>query len=101
MTDQFRMALTRGQMSLSFILIIKLTARMSAVHKATVSAVHKVTLSSVHETILPAVRIEPIKAVTSLRINIKPMRPTTSILRAHQVYRVSQDYQEAAAHLTA
>ena len=62
------------------------------------AVVHEVTLSSVHETTLPAVRIEPTKAVTSLRVNIKP---TSSTARAHQVYRVSQDHQEAAAHLTA
>ena len=74
---------------------------MAAVHEATVSAVHEVTLSSVHETTLPAVRIEPTKAVTSLRVNIKPTRPTTSISRTHQVYKVFQDHQEAAAHLTA
>ena len=64
------------------------------------AVVHEVTLSLVHETTLPAVRIEPTKAVTSLRVKIKPTRPTTS--RAHhEVYRVSQDHQEAAAHLTA
>ena len=74
---------------------------MAGVHEATVSVVHKVTLSLVHETTLPAVRIEITKAVTSLRVNIKPTRPTTSISRAHQVYRVSQDHQEAATHLTA
>ena len=95
------MVLARRQMSLSFVSIIKLTTRMAAVHEATVSVVHEVTLSSVHETTLPAVRIEPTKAVTSLRVNIKPTRPTTSISRTHQVYRVSQDHQEAAAHLTA
>ena len=73
---------------------------MAALHKATVSVVHEVTLSLVHETTLSAVRIEPMKAGTSLRVKIKPTRPTTS--RAHQeVYRVSQDHQEAAAHLTA
>ena len=89
-------------MSLSFVLIIKLTIKMAAGHETTVSAVHKVTLSSVHETTLFAVRIEPTKAVTSLRVNIKPTRPTTSTSRAHQeVYRVSQDHQKAAAHLTA
>ena len=65
------------------------------------AVVHKVTLSLVYETTLLPVRIEPTKAVTSLRINIKPTRPTTSIARAHQVYRVSQDHQEVAAHLTA
>ena len=54
-----------------------------------------------HEITLPAVRIYIKKAVISLRVIIKPTRPTTSILRAHQVYRVSQVYQEAAAHLTA
>ena len=53
------------------------------------SLVHKIALFSVHETTLPAVRIEP-------------TRPITSTSRAHQeVYRVSQDHQEAAAHLTA
>ena len=42
------------------------------------------------------------KAVTFLWVNIKPTRPTTSTFRAYQeVYRVSQDYQEAATHLTA
>ena len=54
----------------------------------TLSSVHGVNLFSVHEITLPAIRIEP-------------MRPTTSIARVHQVYRVSQDHQKAAAHLTA
>ena len=53
------------------------------------AVVHEVTLSLLHETTLPAVRIEPTKAVTSLRVNIKPTRPTTSISRAHQVYRLT------------
>ena len=53
------------------------------------AAAHKATVFLVHKTILPAVCIEP-------------TRPTTSIFRAHQeVYRVSQDHQKAAAHLTA
>ena len=40
-------------------------------------------------------RIELTKAVTSLWVNIKPTRPTTSTSRAHQkVYRVSQNLQE-------
>ena len=65
-TDQFRMALARGQISLSFVSIIKLTTRMAAVHKATVSAVHKITLSLVHKTTLLAMRIKPTKAVTTL-----------------------------------
>ena len=43
---------------------------------------------------LSAVRIKATKAITSLRINIKPTRPTTSILRAHPVYRVSWKLQE-------
>ena len=79
-TNQFRMALARRQISLSFVSIIKLTTRMAAMHK--------ITLSLVHEITLPAMRIEP-------------TRPTTSTSRVHQVYRVSQDHQEAAAHLTA
>ena len=79
-------------MNLSFVLIIKLTMRMTAVHKATISAAQ--------ETTLFPVRIEPTKAVTSFLANIKPTRPTTSILRAYQVYSASEDYQEAAAHLT-
>ena len=63
--------------------------RMAAGHKATISAVHEVTFSLVHETTLPAMRIEP-------------TRPTTSTSRVHQeVYKVSQDHQKAAAHLTA
>ena len=74
---------------------------MAAVHEATVSVVHKVTHFLVHETTLFAVRIEPVKAVTSLRVNIKPTRPTISISRAHQVYRVFQDHQETATYLTA
>ena len=58
------------------------------------------TFSSVHKTSLLAVHIEPTKAITSLRVNIKPTRPTTS--RAHlEVYGVFQDHQEAAAHLSA
>ena len=48
-----------------------------------------------YETTLPAMRIELTKAVTSLRVNIKPTKPTTSTFRAHQeVYRVSQNLQE-------
>ena len=73
---------------------------MVAVHKATVSAVHKVTLSLVHEPTFLVGRIEPMKAVTSLQVNIRPIRPTTSISKAHQVYKVFQDHQEAAPHLT-
>ena len=73
---------------------------MASVHEATVSVAHEVILFSVHETTLPGVRIEPMKAVTFLQVKIKPIRPTT--FRAHQeVYRASQDHQEAAAHLTA
>ena len=52
------------------------------------AVVHEVTLSLVHEITLPAMRIEP-------------TRPTTSTARIHQIYRVSQVHQEAAAHLTA
>ena len=72
MTDQFKMALIRRQISLSFVLIIKLTMRIAAVYKATVSAVHKVTLFLVHEINFPTVRIELTKAVTSFLVNIKP-----------------------------
>ena len=43
-------------------------------HKAIVYAIHKVTFSLVHETTLSTVRIEPIKAVTSLLVNIKSTR---------------------------
>ena len=93
MTDQFRMALARRQMSLDFVSIIKLITRMAAVRKASVFAIYK--------TILPKVRIEPIKAVTSLLVNFKPTRPIISISRAHQVYKVLQDNREATAYLTA
>ena len=66
------------------------------------AAVHKVILSLVHETTFPAVRIEPLKAVPSFRVNIKRTRPTISTSIVHQeVYRVFQDHQEAVAHLTA
>ena len=58
------------------------------------AAVHEFTLSLVHKTTLSAVRIEPMKAVTSFRMNIKPTKPTTSTLKAHQVYRVSRNLQE-------
>ena len=44
---------------------------------------------------------QPYKVVTYLWVNIKPTRPIISILRVHQVYKVSQDYQEAAAQLIA
>ena len=74
---------------------------MAAVHEATVSAMHEVTLFLMHKTTLLAVRIEPMKAVNSFPVNIKPTRPITSILRAYQVYRVFQDHQKTAAHLTA
>ena len=87
-TNQFRMALARKQMSLSFILIIKLMMRMAAMHKAIVSAMHIVTLFLVHEITLPAIHIEF-------------TRHTTSIARAYHAYKVFQNYQEAAAHLTA
>ena len=58
-------------------------------------------LSLWYKITILVVCIKPTKAVTSFRINIKPTRPTISILRAHQVYRVSQDHQKAAAYLTA
>ena len=62
---------------------------LSSVYGITLSLVHGVTLPLVHETTLPEVRIKPTKAVTSLRVNIKPTRTTTSTFRAHQkVYRV-------------
>ena len=100
-TNQFRIALAKGQMSPSFVSIIKLTMRMAAVHEATVSAVHKVTLFLVYKITLFTVRIKLMKVVTSLQVNIKPTRTTNSISRAHQVYRIFQDHQEAAAYLTA
>ena len=80
-------------MSLNFVSIIKLITRIAAVHKATVS--------TMYETIFPAVDIEPTKAIIFLLVNIKPMRPTISISRTHQVYRVFEDYQEAAVYLIA
>ena len=40
--------------------------RIAAMHKAIVSLMYKITIS--------AVRIEPTKAVTSLLMNIKPIR---------------------------
>ena len=58
------------------------------------AAVHKITLFLVHETSFFAVRIEPIKAVTSFWVNIKPTKPTTFTLRAHQVYRMFRNLQE-------
>ena len=63
-TNQFRTALARRQMSLSLISIIKLITRMAVVYKATVFAMHKTTLLTV--------RIKPTKAVISLLVNIKP-----------------------------
>ena len=63
--------------------------RMAAVYKAIVFLVHEVTHTLVHKTTFPTIRI-------------KLMRPTTSTSKKHQkVYRVSQNYQEATAHLTA
>ena len=71
------MALARRQMSLSFVLIIKLTTRIAAVHEATISAMYEVTLFLVYQT-------------TLLTIRIKPTRPTTFTSREHQkVYKVS------------
>ena len=58
------------------------------------AVVHKVTLFLVHEMTLFAVCIETTKAVISLSVNIKPIRHTTSTLRAHQVYRVFRNLQE-------
>ena len=79
-----------------------LTRQITMAMVFTSSLVHRVAFSLVQETTFPAVRIKPTKAVTSLRVNIKPTRPTISFSRANQeVYRVFQDYQEPAAHLTA
>ena len=63
-------------MSTSFVSIIKLRTRIAAVYKATVFAVHKVTFLLMHKVTLSAIHIEP-------------KRPTTCILRAHQVYKAS------------
>ena len=49
-----------------------------------------------------AMRIKPIKTITSLQIYIKPTKPTISTSKAYQeVYRIFQDHQKAAAHLAA
>ena len=53
--------------------------------------VHKVIFFLMYKTTFFVVRIELTKTFISLRLNIKPTRPTTSILRAHQIYMVSQD----------
>ena len=67
---------------------------MDVIHKVTFSAMYKATFFVVH--------IEPIKAVTSLRLNITSTRPTISTFRANQeVYMIFQDHEEAAAHFTA
>ena len=80
------MELAKKQIGLSFVSIIKLTTRMVAGHKST----------------LPAMRIKLTKAITSLWVNIKPIKPTNSTSRADQeVYRVSQDHQKTAVYLTA
>ena len=64
--------------------------------------VYEVTFSAVHKTIFPVVRIELTKAVISLQVKIKPTKPITSTFKVQQeVYRVPQDHQKAAAHLSA
>ena len=102
-TKQFRMALARRPKNWAWACLHRLLTRQTRIAIVLIlSLVHGVILSSVHETTLFAVRIEPTKAVNSLQVNIKPRKPSTSTFRAHQeVYRVFQDYQEAAAHLTA
>ena len=53
---------------------------------------HEITLFLVKEITFFVVRIKPTKAVTSLWVNIKSIRPITSILRVYQIYKVSQYY---------
>ena len=103
-TDQFRIALARRQMSLSASIINPANKNgcgawdypfCGARDHLPYSAhwAYKIhSIGGVHR---------PYKAVTSFWVNSKPTKPTTSISRAHQVYRVFQDHQKAAAHLTA
>ena len=49
-------------------------ATVSVVHKFTILVVHEFTVLVVHKITLSTVRIEPIKAIFSLLINIKPIQ---------------------------
>ena len=73
---------------------------MAVVHKIILSLVHKIIFSSIYKATLSVMRIKTTKTVISLQLNIKPTKPITSTLRTHQVYRVSQDHQEATSHPT-
>ena len=70
MLNQFRTMLVKRQISLSFILIIKLTIKMAAVYK-----------------------------ITFFPMRIEPTRPIASTLRAYQVYKLFQNHQKAITYL--
>ena len=102
-TDQFRTARARRQMSLSASIINPANKNgygawgypfCGAQDHLPCSAYWAYEIRSIGGV------YQPYKAVTSLWVNIKPIKPTTSTARAHQVYRVFQDHQEAVAHLT-
>ena len=76
-TDQFRTALAKRPKNWAWACLHCLPTRQTRMAMVlTLSLVHGVTLFSVHETTFSAVRIEPMKAVTSIRVNIKFTRPT-------------------------
>ena len=104
MIDQFRMALAKRQMSLSTSIINPANKNGCDAWGSFLCSARDHFPCGAHWAykICSIVDVHrSYKAVTSFWVNIKPMKPTISISRAHQVYKVSQDHQEIAAHLTA